>query len=67
MQKVNDVQSSMQVGTLFIDSQKLIDAKGVAAVGAISVLVRLGKENDDLRDACKNQLTGLSENICQKK
>ncbi len=37
MQKGNDVQSSMQVSSLFIDSQKLIDANGVPAIGAISV------------------------------
>ena len=66
MQKGNDVQSSMQVGTLFIDSQKLIDAKGVAAVGAISVLVRLVKENDDLRDACKNQLIACLKTFARK-
>ena len=51
----------MQVSTLFIDSQRMIDAKGVAAIGAIFVLVRLGKENDDLREACKSQLIACLE------
>ncbi|MBL6673119.1 MAG: pentapeptide repeat-containing protein [Alphaproteobacteria bacterium] len=66
MQKGNDIQSSMQVSTLFIDSQRMIDAKGVAAIGAISVLVRLGKENDDLRDACKSQLIACLETYARK-
>ena len=44
MQKGNDIQSSMQVSTLFIVSQRMIDSKEVAAIGAISVLVRLGRK-----------------------
>ena len=66
MQKGNHIQSSMQVSTLFIVSQRMIDSKGVAAIGAISVLVRLGKENDELRDACKSQLIACLETYARK-
>ena len=41
----------MQITTLFIVSEKLINENGAATIGAISVLVRLGMDNGDLQDA----------------
>lgn len=66
MQDGNDTQRSMQITTLFIESQNLINANGAAAVGAISVLVRLGMDNGDLRDACKNQLIACLKTFARK-
>jgi hypothetical protein len=66
MQRGNEVQSSMQVSSLFIESQKMINENGAATVGAISAIARVGKGNDDLRDACKTQLIAYLETHARK-